>query len=92
MAVHRELERSKAALDAKEIVERYKAGERDFRGVDLHGANLTGAKPSEAVLSGADLGKAYLHEADLTEANVEGVHLREANLTGATMPDGTKHR
>lgn len=37
-------------MNASELLRRYTAGERDFRGVDLRGVYLR-----EAILSGADL-------------------------------------
>jgi len=86
------LEQTKGAtaLDAKEIVERYEAGERDFRWVDLHGADLTGAKLkrvdlSEATLTLANLREASLYMASLYGADLGGAILSEANLNGADL-------
>ena len=50
-------------MNAEELVELYKAGERDFRGIDLHRAELRGAE-----LSGADLIGTNLEYADLRGA------------------------
>ena len=38
-----------------DIISRYKAGEREFRDMNLRGSNLSGADLSGADLSGADL-------------------------------------
>jgi len=46
-------------MDAKELLRRYAAGERDFHTADLSGAHL------HKDLSGAGLKKAILSEADL---------------------------
>ncbi len=62
-------------MTREELLERYKAGERDFRGVDLHGANLT-----RVILRGANLSDANLIGADLS-----GTDLRHANLRGACL-------
>jgi uncharacterized protein YjbI with pentapeptide repeats len=47
-------------LDARELIERYEAGERDFRGADLTGAGLSGANLQGVDLRGADLSQAFL--------------------------------
>jgi len=48
-------------MDAKELLRRYAAGERDFHTADLSGAHL-----HKVDLSGAGLKKAILSEADLS--------------------------
>lgn len=48
------------AVDAKELLERYAAGEREFRGANLNGADL-----SEAVCTGLKLGPTDLCDVDL---------------------------
>jgi uncharacterized protein YjbI with pentapeptide repeats len=47
-------------MDAQELIRRYKAGERDFRGADLRGARL----------GDADLRGVSLVRADLTGATM----------------------
>jgi len=95
------LERSYSQkMTAEELLKRYEAGERDFRGVnlseeillwaDLHGANLSGANLrgvnfNWANLSGVDLTGADLSEADLAWANLSKADLSEANLSGANF-------
>jgi uncharacterized protein YjbI with pentapeptide repeats len=66
--------------NAKELLRRYAAGERDF-----HDANLSGADLRIADLSGARLSGADLREADLTDANLRTANLRTANLSGAKL-------
>ena len=73
-------------MEARELLERYAASERDFRRVDLNkadlpGANLSGANLFWVDLSGANLRKANLSWADLREADLYG-----ANLSRATLP------
>lgn len=87
-------------MTAEELLKRYEAGERDFRGVnlseeillwaDLRGANLSGANLRRANfnwanLSGVDLTGSDLSEADLAWANLSKADLREANLSGANF-------
>jgi hypothetical protein len=87
-------------MTAEGLIQRYKAGQRDFRGVnlseeillwaDLRGANfsgaiLRGANFNWANLSGVDLTAADLRDADLAWANLNKADLREANLSGANF-------
>ncbi|MDZ8140998.1 MAG: pentapeptide repeat-containing protein [Nostoc sp. DedQUE04] len=65
-------------MDAEELLQRYAAGERDFSGVDLEGANLVRANLSEANLRGANLARTSLRE-----ANLAYIFLEDANLEGA---------
>ncbi len=67
-------------MDASELLARYAAGERDFCGIALSGADL-----SDADLCGANLSEANLTTADLTGAILCGVNLSEANLTTADL-------
>lgn len=77
-------------MDAAELLERYAAGVRNFRGAilretDLHEAelplaDLREADLSEAILCGADLSQANLSRATLAEAHLEGACLYRANL------------
>ncbi|MEN9217610.1 MAG: pentapeptide repeat-containing protein [Gloeomargarita sp. DG_2_bins_126] len=65
-------------LGREQLVQRYMAGERDFQGLDLIQANLSGVN-----LSRADLSRAQLMLANLGEAVLEESRLLGANLTGA---------
>ena len=47
--MHRELDRSKGAMGAKELIRRYTAGERDLHKAKLSEANLAGANLSEPI-------------------------------------------
>ena len=79
----------------EKLLAAFKAGQRNFVGVDLrgadlrranlYGANLSGADLSEADLSGADLSGANLSGADLSGADLSGADLRRATLYGATL-------
>ncbi len=80
---------------AKELLNCYEAGERNFKAANLSGVYLPWAQLSEVNLSKANLSEAYLHRAylsgaDLSEANLSKVNLRdsdlsEANLNGANL-------
>ncbi len=69
-------------MKVEELIERYKAGERDFRGAELPWAYLR-----EADLRGADLSRAKLREVDLRGANLHGAKLRGADLRWAELPE-----
>jgi hypothetical protein len=66
-------------MNAQELIQRYKAGERDFSVTELFGANLQGAELSGAILHGADLREANLSGADLREVNLEWAILERVN-------------
>lgn len=78
-------------MNITELTEKYTAGIRDFRGIDLSeanlkdlnlsNANLKGAKLSVANLSGANLSEANLSEAKLNVARLSDANLSQANLT-----------
>ena len=67
-------------MTVEELIRRYAAGERDFAGSDLRGADL-----SEADLRGIDLSRANLREADLSGADLSDVSLYRADLSGAKL-------
>lgn len=77
-------------MNAKEILEKYAAGVRDFCAVNLseqnlNGANLSGANFSEANLSVANLSGANLSGADLSRAKLNVTRLSGANLSKAKL-------
>jgi uncharacterized protein YjbI with pentapeptide repeats len=89
-----------SVMSAKELLERYAAGERSFweatlesanlsrtklANADLRGANLRGANLSSASLSDANLTNAFLNGADLGRANFSGADLSGANLSRASL-------
>lgn len=83
-------------MDAKDVLNRYAVGERDFREEDWHGIHLAGAYLRGIDLTGANLRDSDLNHSDLTGANLNFACLKGSNregtiLTGATMPDGRLH-
>jgi hypothetical protein len=80
-------ENRKPPQSAKELLERYAAGERVFHGAQLAGANLKWADLTRATLYGANLSNADLRGATLLAANLGGTELRGANLTEANLFD-----
>ncbi len=60
-------------MKAQEVLCRYAAGERDFRGVSLHGANFKGQN-----LSGADFSGADIRSANFSNATLKGVNFTKA--------------
>ena len=75
-------EGKKPPQSAEELLERYAAGERDFRGADLCRVDLRGANLRGANLRWANLIGTNLNQADLTGANLIEVELRGASLCG----------
>ncbi len=92
-------------MKAKELVEKYKSGQRNFRGVCLRGENLAWATLTkidlrasdlqDVNLSGANLCDANLSEktnlsfANLSRADLSGADLYDANLIGASLDSAT---
>lgn len=72
-------------MNRGELIQRYKAGERNFSGADLRGANLRGVNLSGADLRDADLRGAILSGADLSGAYLSGANLYGAYLSGADL-------
>ena len=67
-------------VEAKELLERYAAGERDFARADLHRADLSEANVGGACLFGADLSTANLEGANLEEADCRFLRLASTRL------------
>ncbi|MEM9978687.1 MAG: pentapeptide repeat-containing protein [Cyanobacteria bacterium P01_D01_bin.2] len=57
-------------MKARELLKRYRLGERDFRGVDLSGESLRGMNLTGIDLSGADLSKTDLRGTNFTQAQL----------------------
>ena len=82
-------------LSATELLQRYQAGDRNFRhyhlaGLDLREADLRQADFSRAELQGADFGYADLRAAafvgaDLSGANFQGAIVAETDFTAANL-------
>lgn len=68
-----------------------------LKGLDIRGANLSGAKLFRANLEGANLERVKLHGAFLKQANLHNAKVTieqlttVENLEGAIMPDGRKY-
>jgi serine/threonine-protein kinase len=90
----------KQKLSAKDLVEAYHQGQRDFAGqalanlslpkvrlpsINLYDADLTQANLQLSNLSQANLGRICLHGAILKAANLSGAFLAYANLEGADL-------
>lgn len=75
------------AMTASEFVERYQAGQRDFRSVKLEGINL-----DKINLKGADLRRAWIYgsvirQADLTGVNLENAQIKRCKLNGSNLTE-----
>ena len=60
-------------MKAAEVLRLYKAGERDFKGVNLRGQNFKGKD-----LSGADFSGADIRSTNFTNANLTGTNFTQA--------------
>lgn len=78
-------------ITTKELLERYKFGERNFGGVFCTIGWFKGSEPiinlnlRSINLNGADLSNSQLKEAKFDGATLRGIQLAEANLRGANM-------
>ncbi|NRA32707.1 MAG: pentapeptide repeat-containing protein, partial [Polyangiaceae bacterium] len=74
----------------EELLDRYAAGQRRFRSVQLSAASLPGSELSNADFTGATFRRADLREVDFTgtvlrRASLRGANLLDANLGGADL-------
>jgi len=72
-------------MTGQELIERYEAGERDFRWADLRGAYLNGSFLRSADLRWADLRWADLRGAYLNGADLRGAYLKGADIRGCDL-------
>jgi len=77
-------------MEAKELIKKYEAGDRDFNGenfwrAELRGVNLSGASFECANFNGAILRNTKLKGVNLQNANLPGADLRNACLWGADL-------
>lgn len=66
--------------NARELIDMYNSGERDFSGSDLNGSNLSSLNLKDAVLSGCNLLNANISNSDLTNVDFSGSLMARANL------------
>lgn len=81
---------NKNKMTAEELLELYKAGERDFSNVDLSHENLSHADLSGADFSGANfygvrLRSTSLSDGDFSSANLTQTYLTYTDLSGAEL-------
>jgi len=76
-------------ISAEDFLRRYKAGERDFTGINLAGAELSGN--SLGWLGSLNLSQAKLNGANLSSTDLTGVNLSGANLRGADISKAKLH-
>ena len=72
-------------MTAEGLLERYAAGERDFSGISIRGANLILTDLREINLSNANMRGIKLIAANLYGANLSGAKLEGADLTSADL-------
>jgi formylglycine-generating enzyme required for sulfatase activity len=72
-------------MNARELIEKYKAGRRNFKNLDLSGIDLSWAELSEIDVQGSDLEKARFSGATLVRANFSGSNLKHSDLSGTNL-------
>ncbi|MDJ1183124.1 pentapeptide repeat-containing protein [Roseofilum casamattae] len=72
-------------MEEDEVLNRYETGDRDFMGILLPEANLSGVNLSEANFSGANLCVANLSGANLQGADMSKAKLNVARLSGCNL-------
>lgn len=72
-------------MNKDELLRRYAAGERNFSGVVLRDADLSGANLERVIFDGADLSNTNLVDANLDSADLSNADLTNANLSGANL-------
>jgi uncharacterized protein YjbI with pentapeptide repeats len=80
-----EEESHETPITAEEFLRRYKAGERDFAGINLAGADLSGNSLGSLNLSQANLNGANLSCLSLSSVNLSRANLRAADLSKAKL-------
>jgi uncharacterized protein YjbI with pentapeptide repeats len=63
-------------MNIEELIKHYKAGERNFLGVDLHEVSI------DDELNGINLSHANLSHADLSHINLGHINIANANFVG----------
>lgn len=72
-------------MQARELIERYERGERNFANQDLAGLHLEQAILDGSMFDGADLREAHLEGASLKQVNLESANLESAALQGTRL-------
>ncbi|ELS03476.1 putative low-complexity protein [Xenococcus sp. PCC 7305] len=72
-------------MKASEVLARYAAGERNFRGKNLRGQSFKGTNLSGADFTGTNLSGADFTGANLSGADFSGAEIRSTNFTGANL-------
>lgn len=65
---------------ARDIIDRYNAGERDFRNANLEGEKFEGEDLSKADFTGANMKRTYIYGNDFKEAIFEGANFEGAKI------------
>ncbi len=76
-------------MEAKELLEQYEAGRRDFRQADLSDIKLIGVNLSDAKFYQGNFSRADLSKTDFTKAKFFDVVLDQANFTEANLSETT---
>lgn len=74
-----------AKMTGEELRRRYADGERNFSGVDLSGAMVTGSVSDEDFFVAIDLRGIDFSRANLSGADLSGANFTEANFSGANL-------
>jgi len=75
-------------MKASELLNRYKAGERKFPGINLAGKSFKGQNLSNIDFSSANLQGANFSGANLTDANLSNASIQGTNFTNTDLTKG----
>ncbi len=78
-------------LTAKELKRRYRAGERNFAGVDLSGESLRGMNLKGIDLSGADLSRTDIRGTNFTKANLVSTQFFASESKSMQVNDNSRN-
>lgn len=78
-----------AEITAIELLDRYEAGERDFRGLDLSGLQFRSKEIGrrKIIVKGADFSGANMSKCRFADQNLHGGIFRNVDFTGAIFGD-----
>ncbi|MBD2146556.1 pentapeptide repeat-containing protein [Sphaerospermopsis sp. FACHB-1194] len=76
---------SQVEMKDRELLKRYKKGERDFSNKELYAIYSTNSKRRSVKISTTNFSKKILTEINLSSSNLKGANFTGANLTGANF-------
>lgn len=72
-------------MDAQQLLEEYRQGKRDFSGIKLANANLSGVALKDAVFRNSNLSGTHFDHSDLSNADFSSCHMVRCSFLGAVL-------